>query len=772
MIVSALFVLATAMSIPSSSRSALIKPSPVQPFPLSEVQLTGGPWLRAQQMTEQYLLSLEPERLLHGFRKNAGLTPKAPLYGGWEDAGLAGHTLGHYLTACSQAYAASGDVRFKKKTDAIVAGLAECQAARPDGCVSAIPNGDKAWDAIRKGDIRSAGFDLNGLWSPWYTHHKVLAGLMDTYTLTGSRQALEVAKKFADWAVDLTRGLDDAHWQKMLRCEYGGMNEALAELYQLTGADRYLALSRKFYDHASLDPIVAGEDKLAGTHSNTQIPKILGLARLSDTRGGGDYRSAVKFFWDRVVNHHTYVIGGHGDHEYFTAADKLNEELTTNTCETCCTYNMLKLSRQLFSWEPQAQYLDFYERAHLNDILASQDPDTGMVTYFFPLLSGAKREYSDPEHNFTCCHGTGMENHTKHQDGVYYHSGGDCLYVAQFVPSHLHWKETGLEIEQATDFPDSGKVSIKILHGTGKPITVKLRHPGWATAYPVKLNGKQMLLSSDPDTFDSLSRRWKKGDVIEFDMPMAFHSEPILGDTNKLALLYGPTVLAADLGPDDGADLLMPVLIPDGKPADKYLKKTGSEEFSIEDAARPGKLTLRPLYRIVHNRYAVYFDVFTQEKWTTVESAFRAEEARIKDLDSRTVDIMRVGEMQPERDHHLTSERCDAREANGKGFRTPFANGYFEFDLKVDPKASIDLVVTYWINNRGIRAGALSVDGQIVSDFSAVNALPNNTFQDISYTIPRGLTGGKDHVRIRFSGSVDRAAASVSKVRAVRSTAP
>lgn len=740
----------------------------VRPFPLSQVKLLDSLWLRSKNKEEAYLLKLDPERLLHNFRKNAGLEPKAKIYGGWEDSGLAGHSLGHYLTACAQAYDANGDKRFKEKIDAIVTGLAECQAHRPDGCISAIPNGDKAWEEIRKGDIRSGGFDLNGLWSPFYTHHKVLQGLLDVHRLAGNKEALNVATKFADWMIDLTKRLDAAQWQRMLGCEYGGINESLAELSTVTGQAKYLDLAKKFFDHRNLDPIVAGQDKLAGTHSNTQVPKILGLARMSDTKDGGDYRKAVKFFFDTVVENHTYVIGGNSDHEYFTTPRKLNEELTTNTAETCCTYNMMKLARQLFEWEPDIKYLDYYERAHLNQILASQNPKTGGVTYFFPLVTGANKNYSNDYNDFTCCHGTGMENHTKHQDSVYFHSG-KTLYVAQFVPTELDWKQTGLKLRQETDFPVSGQVTLKVLEGSKSDVTLKVRHPGWAEgAVTYSVNGKPVTTSKEAGSYASLSAKWKKGDVISFDIPMTVRTEAILGDPNKQALLYGPTVLAADLGAPGGPDKLAPVLVPEGKPISEWVTKTGPLEFKVTDAAKPEPLTLKPLWEIVDNSYAVYFDVFGHDDWVKKEASFRAEEARLKDLDARTIDLMRIGEMQPERDHKLTSERCDAREANGKGFRTPFAKGFFEFDLKVDPDKESAVVVTYWVNHRGTRAGTVLVDGKVVGQLDVVNSMENNTFQDVTYKLPAELTKGKAHVRVRFEGSVDKSGASVSRVRSVR----
>ena len=353
--------------------AALATVSPAQskmkaePFPLSSVQLLPGPFADANRLCVGYLETVDADRLLCSFRKNSGLEPKGKIYGGWENSGLAGHTLGHFLTACSQEFASTKNPKLKSKVDYIVSELAACQVHRPDGYIAAMPDGDRVWAEVKKGDIRSHGFDLNGLWSPWYTHHKVLIGLVDAYKMTDNRDALVVAQQFADWMIDETKGLTPELWEKMLGCEYGGMNDALAELYSLTSKPQYLKLAKKFYDHRVLDPLGKGEDDLPGKHSNTQIPKIIGLARLSEVDANPKDAEAAKFFWETVVHHHTYAIGGNSNHEYLDKPDELSDRLSSNTCETCNTYNMLKLTRHLFEWDPKAEYFDFYEigRAHV-----------------------------------------------------------------------------------------------------------------------------------------------------------------------------------------------------------------------------------------------------------------------------------------------------------------------------------------------------------------------------------------------------------------------
>ncbi|MBN9502243.1 MAG: hypothetical protein BGO01_17060 [Armatimonadetes bacterium 55-13] len=761
-------IAAFAVALPHSN---LEKPTlKAQPFSLTDVRLEGGPYLESNKACVAYLLTVSPDRLLHNFREHAGLKPKGEKYGGWEDSGLAGHSLGHYLTACSQEFASGGDKRFKEKVDYIVTELAECQKARPDGCISAIPGGDKVWEELRKGDIRSRGFDLNGLWSPWYTHHKVLAGLLDAYHLTGNKKAITVAEKFADWAIDLTKDLTDEQWQKMLGTEYGGMNDSLAELYAVTGKQKYLDLSRKFYDRVVLDPLAEGKDSLPGKHSNTQIPKIIGLSRLYELTGDPRDRKIAEFFWDRVVHHHTYVIGGNSNHEYLGAPDQLNDRLSSNTCETCNTYNMLKLTRHLFEWSPNAEYADFYERAHINHILGSQDPSTGMMCYFVPLASGSHRNHSNPEFDWTCCHGSGMENHTKHADSIYFHSGGDKLYLNLYIPSELNWKDAGIKLKQTTEFPKNGAVKLTIEQASKSgDRELLIRHPYWAlSAVEVKVNGKTVATSDKPTSYISVKRAWKKGDVVEFNLPMSLRTESMPDNPKRVAIMYGPLVMTADLGAPQGEMPRTPVLVTNDKPVADWVKPDGTAlEFKTKEAGRPGDLTLRPFYTFHKDRYAVYFDKFTDAEWQTAEAEYRAEEARQEDLKARTFDYMRIGEMQPERDHNLKAEKTDVREANGRGFRTPMNEGWIEFEMKVEADAPTDLILTYWGNERTRPEFDILIDGKKIATEN-LSGQPANKFYDVTYPVPTELTQGKQKITVRIQSTPNHWSGSISGARTVK----
>ncbi len=444
--------------------SSVAEPSErIREFPLRAVRLLPGPFLTAQEANGRYLLSLEPDRLLHGFRRTAGLLPKGDRYGGWESQGVAGHTLGHYLSACSYQYAASGDARFGDRVRAIVRELAECQARRPDGYIGAIPDGERLWSDIRKGDVRSEGFDLNGAWVPWYTQHKVFAGLIDAVRVAEVPEALPVVRRLGEWALDVTQRLTSEQWQKMLQCEHGGMNEALADLHALTGDRRFLALARKFHHEAVLGPLQRREDRLAGLHANTQIPKLIGLARLYEIDGKPEDRVASEFFWDRIVRHRTFAMGGNSNHEHLVDADRLRDQLSPNSAETCNTYNMLKLTRHLYAWEPKAGRFDFYERALFNHILGSQRPEDGMVTYYVPLQPRATRPFSTPFDSFLVLRGHGhRESRALRRSDL--RPGGDEIRVNLFVASQLDAKDHGARLRMESSLPKDERLRP---HGRG-----------------------------------------------------------------------------------------------------------------------------------------------------------------------------------------------------------------------------------------------------------------------------------------------------------------
>ena len=433
----------------SRAPAADAPPGRAQAFPLRDVRLLDGPFREAQQRGVAYLLSLDTDRLLHTFRLNAGLPTTAKPYGGWEapDVELRGHSLGHYLSACALMYEATGDERLAARARTVVAALREVQralAARGTnaGYLSAFP--ESFFDRVEA---------RTGVWAPYYTLHKILAGLLDVHAATGDPAALELAMGMARWVGTRAARLTDAQWQAMLETEFGGMEDALTELYAATHDPEHLRLARLFDHRAVFDPLARGEDRLDGLHANTQIPKAIGAARDCELTGDARYCAVARSFWEMVALHRSYAIGGHSEDEHFSPVRALSRHLGETTAETCNTYNMLKLTRRLFLMDGDPSRIDFYERALFNHILASQADEPGRMTYFMPLAPGGWRTYSDPEQSFWCCVGTGMENPARFGEAIYAREG-DALDVNLLVASTVAWPEKGLVLTQQTRFPD------------------------------------------------------------------------------------------------------------------------------------------------------------------------------------------------------------------------------------------------------------------------------------------------------------------------------
>ncbi|MDP8246134.1 MAG: glycoside hydrolase family 127 protein [Candidatus Hinthialibacter antarcticus] len=719
-----------------------------QPFSVENVQLLDGPFLHARDLDAAYLLRLEPDRLLAGFRENAGLPARAKKYGGWESMGVAGHTLGHFLTAASRLYAA-GDERFLERINYIVDELNACQSE--SGFLAAFPEGKQVFEEVAKGDVRSAGFDLNGSWVPWYTFHKQFAGLIDAYRYCDNQTALEVAKKMGDWSIDVTSGLNDEQFQKMLACEHGGMNESMLELYAVTGDERYLELSKRFHHQAVLGPLAGGEAKLPGLHSNTQIPKIIGVAHRYEYTLDQSDRDIAEFFWDRVVHHHTYANGGNSNHEHFGPADQLAHRLSASSSESCNTYNMLKLTRHLFSWTADAGYADYYEQALYNHILAAQNPDDGMMCYFIPMQVGGAKTYSTPFESFWCCVGSGIENPARYTEGIYFH-GKDELFVNLFIPSVLNWEEQGVELRQETTFPEAEQTTFKITKTNEKPWTLRVRVPRWCeSGYKVEVNGRPTSYESSLEGYASITRTWKVGDEVVVTIPMSLHTLPTPDVDTRVALFYGPLLLAGDLGPDSGPEPgLTPVIAAQGRSINEWVKKVSGKTltFQTNGAGRPDDLTLVPFYKMHHRRYGVYWDLFTDDEWQAHEADYRAEQDRLRELEARTVDVMRIGEMQPERNHNLQSEHSSAGEAFGRKWRHADNGGWFSFEFKT-ANEPCELVCTYWGDDAGNRTFDILIDGTKIAEQTLARNKPDEFF-DVAYPVPDELRKEKEKITVKF----------------------
>lgn len=738
-------------------QNSKIKVQPAVPvkayaFDPKDVRITGGIFLKAMKADEAYLLHLSPDRFLNRFHKNAGLPPKDSLYGGWESLGVSGHSLGHYLSACSMMYASTGNEKLKEKVDYIISELKRCQDARKTGYVGGIPGEDSIFNGIAKGNINSKGFDLNGGWVPLYTLHKLLAGLEDAYLYCNNLQALSIVTKFADWTDNKFKNLDEAQWQKILITEHGGMNETFANLYAFTGNKKYLFLANKFYHKEVLDTLAMQKDELAGKHSNMQIPKVIGVSRLYELTGNRRDSTIASFFWNTVINHHTYVIGGNSNYEYFHTPDSLSNQLSGNTTETCNTYNLLKLTRHLFGWQPDAKLEDYYERALYNHILASQNYSDGMMCYYVPLLPGSNKVFSTPDSSFWCCTGSGMENHANYGGDIYYEGADGSLYVNLFIPSTLDWKTKGFRIQQNTSFPTSDKAAFTISAASPEKFSIKIRRPWWATQnFIVKINGIRQSITSSPSSYVTINRFWQNNDKIDIEMPMNLYTEAIPGDKNKVAMLYGPLVLAGIVKPqtnDNAFDI--PVLVTSQRDPAAWLQKSkDSLLFHTVNAAKPYEATLIPFYQIQNEKEIVYWDYYTNEDWAKRKVAYEEAQRRKKDLENRTVDVMRIGEMQPERDHNMKGENTSTGNLGENKWRDAKDGGWFSFGMKTaDAAVAQNLVCMYWGSDAG-REFDILVDGKQIATQSLNNNKPNQFIYE-EYKIPEEIIQNKNSVTITF----------------------
>lgn len=741
-------------------------------FPLSDVQLLDSEFKKAMEAEVDYLLMLEPDRLLSQFRSHAGLEPKAEKYGGWESMGLAGHSLGHYLSACAMHYSVSNDEEFLNRVNYIVDELEACQRARNTGYIGAIPNEDSVFLKVSRGEIQSGGFDLNGAWAPWYTIHKIMAGLMDAYLYCGSEKALQINRRIADWAGNILKDLNYDQIQKMLRCEYGGMNEALANTYALTGNKKYLGFSRKFHDNFVLDSLAMEINILPGKHANTQIPKVIGAVRRYQLTGEESDYTIGKFFWNIMVGQHTYAPGGNSNYEYLSAPGELNDKLTYNTMETCNTHNMLKLTRHLFALDPSARLMDYYERALYNHILASQNRENGMVCYFVPLRMGARKHFSNPYHSFTCCVGTGMENHVKYGESIYFRGNDGGLYLNLFIPSKLNWKEKGVRVIMNSDLPENEIVELAIETDVPAAFPLKIRKPHWVGEDAELWVNEQKIENPtvDSDGYFLLNRTWNNGDQIKIRLPLSIYATPMPDNKTLMAFFYGHILLAGDLGPDEPDPVKgIPAFVTDNAHVGEWIRKDegGPLRFHSVNVGTPHDVKFRPFYSFSDNYYSVYWDVFTTKGWETKQRIYEEEKRKKQALEARTVDVVRLGEMQPERDHQLTGELTEAGESHTKKYRIARDGGYFQFEITPDPDSGHLLLCTYWgMDNRGRKFDIL-VEGEVIAT-EDLNKYKESRFYEISYPVPRKLTKGKDKLVITFKPKPGNNAGPVYGVRLVK----
>lgn len=744
-------------------------------FDLKDVELLDSPFKDAMKATSDYLLKVEPDRLLSQFRSNAGLEPKGEIYGGWESAGLAGHSLGHYLSACAMYYAVSQDDRYLERVNYIVDELEQTQEARGNGYIGAIPKEDSVWAEVKKGNITARDFYLNGAWSPFYTLHKIMAGLLDAYLYADNEKALAINTGIADWTGDLISGLSDSLRWKMLICEYGGMNETLVNTYAFTGNEKYLELSKKFQDNHIVDSIAMGINVLKGKHSNTQIPKFTGVIRRYELTGEERDLETAKFFWETMLGGYTYATGGNSNYERLPEYGKLGNELTDNTTETCNTYNMLKLGRHLFSIKPNASLMNYYERALYNHILPSQNPQTGMVCYFVPLRMGTKKRYSSEFNSFTCCHGSGMENHVKYGESIYSRGKGGELYVNLFIPSILNWKEKGVVIRQETEFPKSDEITIKISEGDAQ-FPLRIRVPSWIdnrihveNPVVIRINGLPIEnLEYNSDGYYSINRYWRSGDELFVSFPMYVQHESMPDKSNRVALFYGPTLLAGVFGEvEPDPEVGIPAIISDGE-AEQWIKPVEKEKlhFQTQQLSDSSTVNLIPFYETVDEYYSVYWDVYPFHGLK--EEVEKTDSIRERNLylESKTIDLLSIGDKESEALHEFEGEEVKTGENHRKAFIRTGRNGSFSFVSKVNKDLKNTLHCIYWgEDNRG-RAFDIFIDDELLSSVELV-IYKGSKFHKIAYEIPEEFVNEKEQVRITFKAHPENIVGPIYGIRMI-----
>lgn len=771
--------------LPAEARPAV---SVAHLFPLNSVRLLDSPFSVAVAANRDYLLAIDPDRLLAPFRRECGLEPRKPPYGNWESGGLDGHTAGHYLSALATMIASGADTpgrELKRRLDYMVAEMELCQKASGDGYLGGVPGGRELWKAVAAGRVEA----VNRKWVPWYNLHKAFAGLRDAYLAGGNNQAREILVRYGDWCATVTAGLSDDQMQRMLGQEHGGMNEVLADIYAITGDEKYLRLARRFCHKAVLDPLMRHQDQLTGKHANTQIPKVVGLERISVLVGDADGEAGARYFWENVTSHRTVAFGGNSVSEHFNDPKNFRGMVESREGpETCNTYNMLRLTEQLFASRPAGAYVDYYEHALYNHILASINTQKPGYVYFTPIRPAHYRVYSQPDKGFWCCVGTGMENPGRY-GGFIYARSSNGIYVNLFIASELSVNDRGLTVRQETAFPDEAQTKLTLLLKKPAEFTLYLRHPGWVAAgkFAVRVNGEAVKAASVPSSYVEVRREWRNGDRVEIELPMRTTVQRLPDGSDWVAFLRGPIVLAAPSGTDNLVGMFandsrmghvasgplvpvdkVPVLLASESDLPLHVKPdpaAGPLHFRLVDVVEPvspGGLPLVPFFRLHEQRYQMYWQLTTKEQLAERRERLAAEERAKALREAKTTDRVAVGEQQPEVEHDFAGERTEAGIRNGQRWRR---GEWFQYTLSTRGEKAVELEVTYWGSDTG-RTFDILADGELLATETLDGSKPRQLFSK-RYPIPEKVlaraTNGR--IAIRFSGKQGSGAGAVYDVR-------
>lgn len=765
-------------------------------FPLGDITLLDGPLKHARDLNVQVLLKYDCDRMLAPYRKEAGLQPRKPSYPNWD--GLDGHVGGHYLSALA-INAATGNEECRKRMEYMISELQLVLDANNQrleawchNYIGGVPNSAKMWTAFSKGDFGS----YFGTWAPFYNIHKMYAGLRDAWLYCGNEQAKNLFLKFCDWAVDITRDLNDEQMEKMLGNEHGGMNEVLADAYAITGEQKYLNCARRFSHKLLLVPMEEGKDCLDNMHANTQIPKVIGYQRIAELAHDVQYHNASEYFWEIVTRQRSLALGGNSRREHFptkeTCIDYIND---IDGPESCNTYNMLKLTEDLNRVKPDGMYGDFYETAMFNHILSTQHPQHGGYVYFTSARPRHYRNYSAPNKAMWCCVGTGMENHGKYGQFVWMHDKGvkaedDALYVNLFVASELNWKERKMVIRQQTAFPYAETSVVEVAKGKGTFI-LKVRKPSWCENFTVKGVGFDAD-SYEENGFVCMKRKWKKGDQVKISMPMHAYIKPMINVPQYVAIMYGPILLGMKTGTED-----MRSLIADDSRFGQYAggKKLALDEAPIllpkhlDDIAKnlkpvPGKPLhfklathmentidgeLQPFFEIHDSRYMMYWLALGENDYKAYMQKLADEEKARQALEARTVDKVNPGEQQPETDHRMETDDSNKGNTEGIFFRDAKDGHYFSYLMQTKGETNLSLQLKFWGQDEWRTSEFdIYVNDKLLCSVNNSHRWRTTQFKTVDYAIPSEFVKGKKEIRVKFVAHKGKQVGQIYGVRLVK----
>ncbi len=765
-------------------------------FPLGDITLLDGPLKHARDLNVQVLLKYDCDRMLAPYRKEAGLQPRKPSYPNWD--GLDGHVGGHYLSALA-INAATGNEECRKRMEYMISELQlvlDANNQRPEAwChnyIGGVPNSAKMWTAFSKGDFGP----YFGTWAPFYNIHKMYAGLRDAWLYCGNEQAKNLFLKFCDWAVDITRDLNDEQMEKMLGNEHGGMNEVLADAYAITGEQKYLDCARRFSHRMLLVPLENGKDCLDNMHANTQIPKVIGYQRIAELAHDVQYHNASEYFWEIVTRQRSLALGGNSRREHFPTKENCIDYINDiDGPESCNTYNMLKLTEDLNRVKPNGMYGDFYETAMFNHILSAQHPQHGGYVYFTSARPRHYRNYSAPNEAMWCCVGTGMEDHGKYGQFVWTHDKGvkaedDALYVNLFVASELNWKDRKMVIRQQTAFPYAETSVVEVAKGKGTFI-LKVRKPSWCENFTVKGVGFDAD-SYEENGFVCMKRKWKKGDQVKISMPMHAYIKPMINVPQYVAIMYGPILLGMKTGTED-----MRSLIADDSRFGQYAggKKLALDEAPIllpkhlDDIAKnlkpvPGKPLhfklathmentidgeLQPFFEIHDSRYMMYWLALGENDYKAYMQKLADEEKARQALEARTVDKVNPGEQQPETDHRMETDDSNKGNTDGIFFRDAKDGHYFSYLMQTKGETNLSLQLKFWGQDEWRTSEFdIYVNDKLLCSVNNSHRWRTTQFKTVDYAIPSEFVKGKKEIRVKFVAHKGKQVGQIYGVRLVK----